>query len=60
RFLLMSSVLGLGITATLALVGVLMPAIRPILLLSVVGVGLIYFACLDWLKLWLFARLDLR
>ena len=60
RFLVMSSVLGLGVTATLALVGVLMPAISPVLLFSVVAAGLVYFACLDWFKLWLFARLALR
>ena len=60
RFLVLSSLVGLGITAALALVGILMPAIRPLLLLSVVGVGLVYFSCLDWLKLWLFARLQLR
>jgi H+-transporting ATPase len=60
RFLVMSSVLGLGVTATLALVGILMPAISPLLLLILFGVGLLYFACLDWLKLWLFAELDLR
>jgi len=60
RFLVGSSVLGLGVTAALALGGILMPALRPALLLSVAGVAIFYFACLDWLKVWLFARLSLR
>ena len=55
RFLVGSSVLGLGVTAALVLGGILMPAISPLLLLGVVGVGAAYFFCLDWVKVLLFA-----
>jgi hypothetical protein len=37
-----------------------MSALRPSLLLALAGAGIIYFACLDWVKVWLFERLDLR
>ncbi len=60
RYLVGSSVLGLGVTALLALGGILMPAISPSILLGVVGVGVAYFFCLDWVKVLLFARLKLR
>ena len=60
RFLVCSSVLGLGVTATLCLGGILMTPIRAEVLLCMAGVGLIYFAALDWLKVWLFVRMDLR
>ena len=60
RFLVGSSVLGLGVAAALVLGGILMPAIRPSLLLGIAVIGGIYFSCLDWLKVWLFRRLDLR
>jgi H+-transporting ATPase len=60
RYLVASSVLGLSVTALLALGGILMPAISSLLLLGVAGLGLIYFAALDWLKVWLFARWSLR
>jgi hypothetical protein len=48
------------VTAGLALSGVLMPALPTSLLLAVAGAGIIYFACLDWVKVWLFDRLNLR
>jgi len=60
RYLVGSSVLGLGVTALLALGGILMPAISPSILLGVVGVGVAYFFCLDWVKVRLFAWLELR
>ncbi len=60
RYLVVSSVLGLGVTALLALGGIFMPAISPSILLGVVGVGAAYFFCLDWVKVLLFARLKLR
>jgi len=60
RYLVASSMVGLGVTAFLALGGILMPAIRPAVLLGVAGVGVAYFAGLDWIKVWLFARLNLR
>ncbi len=60
RFLVGSSVLGLGVTAALVLGGILMPALSGAFLLGVAGAGIVYFACLDWLKVWLFGRLNLR
>ncbi len=60
RYLVASSVLGLGMAALLALGGILTPAVPAGLLLEVAGVGLVYFIALDWVKVGLFARLDLR
>jgi len=60
RFLVGSSVLGLGVAAALVLGGILMPAISLSLLLGIAAIGGIYFSCLDWLKVWLFRRLELR
>ena len=37
-----------------------MAAIGPVLLLGLFDAGLVCFAGFDWLKVWLFARLDLR
>ena len=44
RFLVGSSVLGLGVTALLTLGGIFMPAISPSILLATVTVGVVYFA----------------
>ena len=55
-----SPALGLGVTALLALGGVLMPAIGSSILVGVVGVGAVYVLCLDWVKVRLFARPVLR
>jgi H+-transporting ATPase len=60
RFLVGSSVFGLGVAAAFALGGILMPAIHPSLLLGMAALGGIYFTGLDWVKVWLFARLNLR
>ena len=60
RFLVGSSVFGLGVAAAFVLGGILMPAIKPSLLLRIAATGVIYFSYLDWVKLWLFARLNLR
>ena len=60
RFLIGSSVLGLGVAAILALGGIFMPALSATFLLGVAGAGVVYFACLDWVKVWLFGRLNLR
>ena len=60
RYLVGSSVLGLGVTTLLALGGILMPAISGWLLLGVAGAGTVCFAALDWVKVWLFQRLELR
>ncbi len=59
-FLVASSVFGLSVAAILVLVGILMPALKAWLLFAIAGTGLIWFAGLDWLKVWLFARLKLR
>ena len=60
RFLVWSSVLGVGVTSILSCGGLLMPAIGAPVLLGIAGVGLVYFTGLDWPKVWLFRRLDLR
>ncbi len=60
RFLVGSSIVGLGVMAALVLGGILMPAIKPSLLLGIAVIGGIFFSCLDWVKVWLFRRLDLR
>ncbi len=59
-YLLASSAAGLGVATLLALGGILMPAIAPAVLFPVVLVGALYFAALDWVKVYLFVRLDLR
>ncbi len=60
RFLLASSALGLGVTAILALVGILMPAVRPSILLGVTLAGAAYFCAVDWVKVRLFVSLGIR
>jgi H+-transporting ATPase len=60
RYVAFSSALGLSIAALLALGGILMPAVQLPILLAVVGAGAGYFAALDWVKVQLFRRLDLR
>ena len=60
RFLVGSSLLGLGVALVFALGGILMQALSASLFLGVAGAGIVYFACLDWLKVWLFGRLNLR
>ncbi len=59
-FLVASSVFGLTVVTILVLVGILMPPLSASLLLAVAGTGLLWFAGLDWLKVWLFGRLNLR
>jgi magnesium-transporting ATPase (P-type) len=60
RFLVWSSVLGVGAATILSGGGLLMPAIGAPVLLGVAGFGLVYFTGLDWPKVWLFRRLNLR
>ena len=60
RFLVASSALGLAIAGLLVLGGILMLAPSASLILCLAGAGLIYFACLDWVKVWLLSRLNLR
>jgi len=60
NFMLGSTAVGLGVTAILVLGGILMSPISPSILLGVAGVGAVYFAGLDWVKVRLFEQLDLR
>ncbi|HEV2456200.1 MAG TPA: HAD-IC family P-type ATPase, partial [Verrucomicrobiae bacterium] len=60
RAMIASTVLGLGVTAFIALSGWHFPAIPPRLLAAIAGAAVIYFLGLDWIKVWLFARLSLR
>jgi H+-transporting ATPase len=60
RYVAFSSALGLSIAMLLALGGILMPAVQLPILLAVIGAGAGYFAALDWVKVQLFRRLDLR
>jgi hypothetical protein len=48
------------IAHALVLGGILMPALSAALLFGVAGTAIFYFTCLDWPKVWLFARLNLR
>lgn len=59
-FLLMSSVLGLGVALLLAAAGALMAPIRPALLLGVLGAGVVYFTIIDSVKVRIFEVLRLR
>jgi H+-transporting ATPase len=59
-FLVASSVLGLTVAALLVVGGILMPPLSGSLLVGLAGLGIIYFASLDWVKVWLFRRLNLR
>lgn len=60
RPLVGSTIFGLGATVSLALGGLLMPRITLPLFLTVAVVCVVYFVCLDWVKIKLFTRLNLR
>lgn len=60
RFLIWSSVLGVGVTTILCWGGVLVRAIPANVITAVAAAGVIYFFVLDWIKVWLFGRLNLR
>jgi H+-transporting ATPase len=60
RAMIASTVLGLGVTAFMALSGWHVPAIAPQLLAAVAVAAVIYFLALDWIKVWLFARWSVR
>ncbi len=60
RFLIWSSVLGVGVTTILCWSGLLVRAIPSAVLLTVAASGLVYFFALDWVKVGIFARLNLR
>jgi H+-transporting ATPase len=60
RFLIWSSVLGVGATTFLCWAGILVRAIDPAVLLTVAAVAFVYFPVLDWVKVGIFARLNLR
>jgi len=60
RWLLWSTVFGLGVAAAIALSGWHVPSIAPRLLALVAVSAGVYFLAVDWFKVWLFRRLDLR
>lgn len=52
--------MGIGLTALLALGGLMMAPISPLLFLAVAGTALVYYFALDGFKVRLFAWLALR
>ncbi len=60
RAMLGSTALGLGVTAFITLAGFHVAAINLSLFAAVAGMALFYFLALDWFKVWLFARLQVR
>ena len=58
--LLASTALAAIASVVLTQSGWLMPTIHPLLLASVAICAATYFVALDWVKVWLFSRLDLR
>lgn len=58
--LLGSSAFAAIVAVVLSQSGWLMPTIHPRLVVGVAILAAVYFAALDWLKVWLFARLKLR
>ena len=60
RLLVSSSAVGIAVTVLLARTGWLMAPIQPMLLGVVALVAVVYFFGLDWVKVWLFRRLQLR
>ena len=58
--LIASSILGISVSVLLSSTGWLMEPIQPVLLVVVAVAAVIYFFGLDWLKVWLFSRLELR
>ena len=60
RAMVLSMLMALSVTAFITLVGFHVPAISPQLFGAVGGIAVIYFFALDWLKVWLFARLQVR
>lgn len=60
RFLMLSSVFGTAIVVILTVGGIFMAPISALLLAAIAVVAVLYFSTLDWLKVWLFRRLELR
>ena len=60
RAMVLSMLMALSATAFITLAGFHVAAISPQLFATVAGVAVIYFFALDWFKVWLFARLQLR
>ena len=60
RTMVLSMLMALSVTAFITLEGFHVPAISPQLFGAVGGSAAIYFYALDWLKVWLFARLQVR
>jgi hypothetical protein len=52
--------MALSVIAFITLAGFHLPAISPQLFADVAAIAVIYFFTLDWFKVWLFARLQLR
>jgi H+-transporting ATPase len=58
--LFMSSIFGVAVTVLLSRTGWLMAPIQPVLLGAIAVGAAVYFFGLDWVKVWLFHRLQLR
>ena len=58
--MILSMLMALSVTAFITLAGFHVPAISPRLFAAVGGVAVIYFFALDWLKAWMFTRLQVR
>ena len=58
--LLASSAFAAIVAVVLSQCGWLMPAISPLLIAGVAVLAAVYFAAMDWFKVWLFARLQVR
>ena len=60
RAMVLSMLMALSVTVFITLAGFHVAAINPQLFATVAGVAVIYFFALDWFKVWLFARLQVR
>ena len=60
RAMVLSMLMALSVTAFITLAGFHVAAISPQLFTAVAGIAVIYFFAMDWLKVWLFARLQVR
>ena len=60
RAMVVSTLMALSVTAFITLAGFHVPAISPQLFAAVAGLAVIYFFALDWFKVWMFTRLQVR
>jgi H+-transporting ATPase len=58
-WLALSTIVDVIVVSLLAVQGILMAAIPPVLVAAVLGTAIIYMVVLDFLKVWLFARLGI-